>query len=107
MSGAASTSCIWNLAHGLTYPSAADLWESPTWQRVYRQGPDAEYGPRTVNEYLHRPEFELYDIEADPIESKNLAYDPAYVDILEVHKEKIREFQRTTQDPWLLKWSYE
>lgn len=64
-------------------------------------------GLRTVDEYLHRPEFELYDIERDPNESNNLADDPAYAEILESHKEKIREFQRTTQDPWLLKWSYE
>ena len=34
---------IWNLAHDLPYPSAADLWESPTWQRVYRQGPETAY----------------------------------------------------------------
>jgi len=98
---------IWNIAHGLTYPSAADLWESPTWQRIYRQGPDALYGPRTVGEYLERPEFELYDLETDPLESNNLAYDPAFADVLEAHKKKIREFQRTTQDPWLLKWTYQ
>lgn len=98
---------IWNLAFGLTYPAAADLWESPTWQRVYRQGEDTMYGPRTVGEYMHRPEFELFDIEKDPYESTNLAYDPKYKDVLDELKAKIREFQRTTQDPWLLKWTYE
>ena len=98
---------IWNIAHDLPYPAAADLWESPTWQRIYRQGGETMFGPRTVDEYMHRPEFELFDIENDPLESNNLAYDPVYSEILEVHKTKIREFQRTTQDPWLLKWTYE
>lgn len=98
---------IWNLAHGLTYPAAADLWESPTWQQIYRQGPDAMYGPRSIGEYMHRPRFELYDIEDDPLESRNLADDPEYLEILESLKAKIEGFQRTTQDPWLLKWTYE
>ncbi|MEX0300525.1 MAG: sulfatase [Kordiimonas sp.] len=98
---------IWNMAHGLTYPAAADLWESPTWQRIYRQGEDTMYGPRTVKDYMHRPEFELYDIQKDPFEGNNLAADPAYAAVLEAHIAKIREFQRTTQDPWLLKWTYE
>ncbi|MBT5186915.1 MAG: sulfatase-like hydrolase/transferase, partial [Kordiimonadaceae bacterium] len=98
---------IWNIAHGLTFPAAADLWESPTWQRSYRQGKDAMYGPRTVEAYMHRPEFELFDIEKDPLESKNLADDPEFKDILEAHKVKLKEFQRSTQDPWLLKWIYQ
>lgn len=98
---------IWNLAHGLTYPAAADLWESPTWQQAYRQGPNSAYGPRTVGEYMHRPEFELYDIVEDPLESRNLADVREYSQILESLKARIREFQRTTQDPWLLKWTYE
>jgi len=98
---------IWNLAHGLPYPFAADLWESPTWQRIYRQGSGAMYGPRTVERYIHRPEFELYDIEQDPLEARNLADDPKYKTLLAEHKAKIRAFQTSTQDPWLLKWTYE
>ncbi len=98
---------IWNIAHDLPYPFAADLWESPTWQRVYRQGMDAMYGPRTVERYIHRPEFELFDIEKDPFEANNLADDPEFAGVLAAHKSKLREFQTDTQDPWLLKWTYE
>jgi N-sulfoglucosamine sulfohydrolase len=98
---------IWNIAHGLEYPSAADLWESPTWQRKYREGPTAMYGPRTVECYLNRPEFELFDIEADPLESTNLAEDSRYAEVLDALKKRIHAFQRDTQDPWLLKWTYE
>lgn len=95
---------IWNLAHELPFPSASDLWESATWQSVLRQGADARYGVRTVRQYLHRPEFELYDIEADPYESANLARDPRYAAVLTEYKEKIRAFQQRTSDPWLLEW---
>ena len=71
---------IWNLAHPLPYPFASDLWEAPTWQTQYRQGMDALYGKRTVGQYLHRPEFELYDLESDPHEVHNLAHDAAHAD---------------------------
>jgi N-sulfoglucosamine sulfohydrolase len=98
---------IWNIAHGLPYPFAADLWESPTWQRIYRQGNEAMYGPRTVEDYINRPEFELFDIEADPHEAKNLANDPKFAKVLDAYKAKLRSFQTATQDPWLLKWTYE
>jgi N-sulfoglucosamine sulfohydrolase len=96
---------IWNLAHALPYPFAADLWASAAWQGVYRTGGlDARYGPRTVREYLHRPEWELYDLESDPHESRNLAADPAHVATLAEHKAKLRAFQQRTSDPWLVEW---
>ena len=49
----------------------------------------------------------MYDTEDDLLESLGLADDPDYVEVPAMHKGKIREFQRTTQDPWLLKWSFE
>ncbi|MFT6107920.1 MAG: N-sulfoglucosamine sulfohydrolase, partial [Planctomycetota bacterium] len=57
--------------------------------------------------YIHRPEFELYDVAVDPFESNNLASDPGLAGVLADHKAKIRAFQTRTQDPWLLKWTYE
>ena len=98
---------IWNVAYQLPYPFASDLWESPTWQDVYRQGPMAVFGARTVQDYIQRPEFELYDMEMDPHETHNLADDPQFADVLKAYQERLREFQRRTSDPWLLKWSYE
>ena len=52
--------------------------------------PQAQFGPRTVNEYIHRPEFELYDMLTDPYESKNLALDLAYSDEVANYKEKLK-----------------
>ncbi|HVX63345.1 MAG TPA: sulfatase [Pirellulales bacterium] len=98
---------IWNLAHPLPFPFASDLWAAPTWQDVYRRGTDAFYGPRTVQAYLQRPQFELFDLESDPHEAKNLAGDPEYAELLAELKGQLKAFQKRTSDPWLLKWDYE
>jgi len=98
---------IWNIAYPLPFPFASDLWAAATWQAAYRKGLETPYGVRTVGEYIHRPEFELYDIGSDPWESKNLANDPALASVLEELKGKLKEFQRRTCDPWMSKWYYE
>jgi N-sulfoglucosamine sulfohydrolase len=97
---------IWNIAHGLEYPFASDLWESSTWQAVLQRG-DKFYGKRIVEAYLHRPEFELYDLDEDPYEIKNLAGDAKYEKLLGELKEKLKSFQKRTNDPWIIKWQHE
>ena len=98
---------IWNIAHGLPYPFASDLWAAPTWQDVYKKGPDALYGKRTVRDYIHRPKFELFDLQKDPSESINVADDSAYKSILDELQADMKKFQAKTGDPWILKWDYE
>lgn len=97
---------IWNIAHGLDYPFASDLWASSTWQATIERG-EKYYGKRTVEAYIHRPKFELYDLENDPHEIKNLADDPKHKDTLSRLQTKLKEFQKRTNDPWILKWDYE
>lgn len=96
---------IWNIAYGLEYPFASDLWESSTWQAVLQRG-DKLYGKRTIEAYLHRPEFELYDLEEDPYEIKNLAGESKYQKLLGELKEKLKAFQKRTNDPWIIKWQH-
>ncbi|SFI89166.1 sulfatase family protein [Planctomicrobium piriforme] len=98
---------IWNLADGLPFPFASDLWAAPTWQAQYRLGPNAPYGHRTVGEYIHRPRFELYDMEHDPEESVNLASDPHFASVLADYQKRLQDFQSKMQDPWISKWEYE
>ncbi len=98
---------IWNIAHPLPYPFASDLWAASTWQAQWRKGPDAPYGKRTVHEYVHRPKFELFDLQRDPDEAHNLADDPRYAAELSRLKKKLQQFQLETLDPWELKWRYE
>ena len=98
---------IWNIAHPLSFPFASDLWAAPTWQAQYKLGRDAPYGAKTVKTYMHRPKFELYDLENDPHEGRNLSTDPQHAELLEQMIVELRQFQKRTNDPWIIKWSYE
>jgi len=98
---------IWNIAYPLPYPFASDLWAAPTFQDIYKKGKDAYYGPRTIGAYLQRPEFELFDLEVDPYEANNLADVDKYQETLATLKAKLKNFQKETKDPWIMKWDYE
>lgn len=98
---------IWNIAHGLPYPFASDLWAASSWQAQFRIGLDAPYGRKTVGQYIHRPRFELYDLRSDPDETTNLADSPGHADLLKQYQEKLKRFQREMEDPWITKWDYE
>jgi len=98
---------IWNLAHGLPYPFASDLWAASTWQAQWAKGMDADFGNKTVETYVNRPEFELYDMKKDPNETRNLAGNPEYAEVLTAYQKRLREYQDTMNDPWIMKWRYE
>lgn len=97
---------IWNVAHQLPFPLSSGLWNSITWQATLRDGA-THFGARTVQQCLQRPAFELYDLEADPNETVNLADQPEYAALVERMQQKIRAFQQSTKDPWLHKWTCE
>ena len=98
---------IWNLAHELPFPFASDLWDSSTWQAQLRKGEDAPYGFRSVRQLVNRPEFELFDLDADPDERRNLATDSEYNGDLQRLKATLREHQEQTNAPWIIKWERE
>lgn len=56
---------------------------------------------------MHRPQFELYDVQADPHEGHNLADDPQYKELLAELIKELKEFETRTNDPWAIKWEYE
>jgi N-sulfoglucosamine sulfohydrolase len=95
-----------NLAHGLPFPFASDLYNSETWQGVLKRN-DPMYGSRSTQAYLHRPQHELYDLESDPRELRNLAADPAHAKVLRELQAKLREWQKKTEDPWMVKYTHE
>ncbi|MEM9719840.1 MAG: sulfatase [Bacteroidota bacterium] len=97
---------IMNIAHGLDYPFASDLQRSKTWQSVL-ENKLSTLGNKPLDEFLSRPQFELYDLEADPWETSNLAQDPAHTKTLERLMAKVKDFQQNTGDPWVYKWTYE
>jgi len=98
---------IWNIASGLPYPFASDLWASSTWQAQLEKGDDALYGFLKVDSYVNRPAFELYNVTKNRYENVNLAGDPEYSKVLESMKRKLKTFQQATDDPWISKWEYE
>jgi N-sulfoglucosamine sulfohydrolase len=98
---------IWNVAHQQPYPFASDLWVAATWQSQFEKGPDATYGDRTIDSYINRPQFEFFDISSDPDETRNLADDPQFATLLDEYKSKLKDMQKRTEDPWIMKWSYE
>ncbi|MBS0210729.1 MAG: sulfatase [Planctomycetes bacterium] len=98
---------IFNVAHELPFPFASDLYASRTWQAALKRGPDAMYGQRTARAYSMRARHELYDLEADPHETKNLADDSAHATTLAELQERVRNWQQQTRDPWFTKWTYE
>lgn len=97
---------IWNIANGLTFPSALDLIESPTWISAEKSG-TGKYGRRLITDFLHRPRFELYDLQHDPDEVNNLADDPASQSVKDELIARIKAFESRTRDPWINKWNYE
>ena len=97
---------IWNIAWKLDYTFASDLYRSAAWQGALEKGLSV-FGNRKVENYIHRPRFELYDLENDPDELVNLAEREEYKGLKDCFIEKIKTFQQSTDDPWLHKWEYE
>lgn len=98
---------IWNMADGLPFPFASDLWDASTWQTQLKKGMAAPYGRKSVKAYIHRPKFELYDMQADPHETENLALDPNHAALLTKYQQRLKTFQKEHGDPWIMKWDYE
>ena len=97
---------IFNIAHQLPFPMALDLYHSFTWQDVRQTGRKL-YGKRTVDAYLNRPRFELYDLQNDPDEVRNLSGDPKHQAVLKRMQGKLKQFQKQTNDLWVSKWEFE
>ena len=97
---------IWNMAWQLPYPSSTDLWASSTYQVALKSG-SGMYAGRSIEDYVHRTQFELYDLENDPWETRNLSGNPAFSEEMEKLKLKLYAFQERTNDPWIMKWEYE
>lgn len=97
---------VWNIASGLAYPFANDLFNSSTWQSTLNANLNT-LGSKTIDNFIHRPAFELFDLSVDPSESNNLADDADYLAIKESLMAKLMKFQKETSDPWVVKWAHE
>lgn len=94
---------IWNLTYGAEYPLPVDTFQRRLWSGIRERG-DQTIGPRSVDQFLHRPKLELYDLEQDPWEVRNLADRPEHADRLRSMSERLVKRLEETGDPWLLKY---
>jgi N-sulfoglucosamine sulfohydrolase len=94
-----------NLFSEVEFPQASDLFASLTWQSI-RKTEGGMLGQRKASKYLHRDAEELYDVEADPNEVKNLAGSAQHRETLDQLRAEVRRFRKETKDPWLINDNY-
>ena len=105
-----------NVCWRLDFPFAMDLYASLSFEAMRNSG-DAQtgkpamVGQRKLKDYIFRPPEELYDLDTDPAEVRNLASDPAHKDKLLEMRAALEQWQNDTQDLWLWKdgtsiWRY-
>ncbi|HEY4787346.1 MAG TPA: sulfatase [Bacteroidales bacterium] len=92
---------IHNIAWQLPFPLSNDLAVSVTWQETLKSFSE-NYGRRSVHKLLQHDEYELYDLITDPEETKNLASNPDYADVLKDLQSRLKGFQVRTNDPWVI-----
>ena len=56
---------------------------------------------RAFDTFANPPEFELYDLENDPVEFENLAAKPEYREVKERLTRALLEYRKRTDDPFL------
>jgi N-sulfoglucosamine sulfohydrolase len=92
---------IVNLDNAKDFPLPSDLWASPSWQGIRSRGAKM-MGKRAVADFLRRPKEELFDLTKDPHELRNLAADPAHASVLAELRQRLRQWQDETNDPWTI-----
>jgi N-sulfoglucosamine sulfohydrolase len=97
---------IVNLAFPLPFPIAGDVFDSDTWEGIIHH-PEPSLGGRPLSQYIQRPRIELYDVIADPSESKNLAADSSQASVVRELEQRLRDWQERTADPWIVKAVHE
>jgi N-sulfoglucosamine sulfohydrolase len=94
---------IWNMTWKAEYPLPVDTFNRRLWRSIV-ETKATHIGPRTVDAYLNRPKFELYDLEIDPWELNNLAADPTHAEHLKTMTSRLLQRLEETEDPWLKKY---
>jgi N-sulfoglucosamine sulfohydrolase len=90
-----------NLYPELTTPLPSDLYASPTWQAVVREKIPM-MGQRRTEAFLHQAPEALFDVESDPMETRNLIDDPGLSAVASEMRNRLKRFRLETKDPWVL-----
>ena len=94
---------IHNLNNRAPYPIAGDIYPSPTYQDLLNHSHEgvSTHWFKDLQDYYFRPEFELYDLDIDPLETTNLAENTRFQDVFKQLAGKLNEWQNKTVDPWI------
>lgn len=88
---------IWNLNHDAKFTNActqSELFKSMVAKAERGDAKAAEL----VRKYQHRPQFELFDCQRDPLEMHNLADDPNHSDHLERLHQQLQAWMKSQGD---------
>lgn len=93
---------IHNLNYRAPFPIDQDFYVSPTFQDILNRTLAKQPIPwyKNLNVYYERPEWELYDLRADPAEMKNIAGKGSIKSVQEFLMTKLNEWLQATNDPW-------
>ncbi|WP_439571878.1 sulfatase family protein [Sphingomonas sp.] len=94
---------IVNLRPDYTYTTHIDQWAGrlgsgayfPSWRRAAQADPKAK---AIVDAYYARPAEELYDLDADPDETRNLATDPRHKAVMIKLRARLSDWRRAQGD---------
>ncbi|XP_072414892.1 N-sulphoglucosamine sulphohydrolase [Chiloscyllium punctatum] len=94
---------IHNMHFKMPFPIDQDFYLSPTFQDLLNRTESGlpTHWEKSLREYYYRERWELFDTQQDPLETRNLASDPSYTDLLETMKGHLRKWQWVTSDPWV------
>ncbi|XP_025783436.1 N-sulphoglucosamine sulphohydrolase [Puma concolor] len=94
---------VHNLNFRMPFPIDQDFYVSPTFQdllnRTAAGQPTGWY--KDLRHYYYRDRWELYDRSQDPHETRNLAADPRYAQVLDLLQTQLAKWQWETHDPWV------
>lgn len=90
-----------NVAWRLDFPFAGDLYASLSFDGMRNRPNPVMIGNRTLKDYIFRPPEELYDLQEDPHELRNLASEPDYESLLLEMRQTLSQWQKKTRDLWL------
>ncbi|GFP60467.1 N-sulphoglucosamine sulphohydrolase [Trichoderma asperellum] len=98
-----SKTTLYDAAWKLDFPFSTDLYASLSWEGIRNSQFPVKVGERSLEAYIRRPPEELYDMQQDPREVVNLADCPEYKELLLGYRKELEDWQRLTQDAWLVR----
>lgn len=89
-----------NVAGPLDVPFTGDIHGWISFKGIRCQTP-VRIGARSIAPHIRRPPEGLYHLDANPLEIKKTAQDPARSDLLATFRDELEAWQRDTIAPWL------